>query len=100
MTSGITDSFDGISHADLIGVVRDLVREFERVRGENEALGAALAQLRVGPRALKDELARLKHLPSRPKIKPSGMEKATQADGSRDGWQEGRTLGAAVIWTS
>ena len=91
-------------------MVRDLVREFERVLGENAALSGALATLRIEHQAVKDELARLKHLPPRPPIKPSGMEKATQADGSRtDGKKGGRstrrrgshldklTIGATVV---
>jgi len=110
MTSEPSDSFDRLSHADLIGVVRDLVREFERVRGENEALSVALATLRIEHQAVKDELARLKHLPPRPPIKPSGMDKATRTDGSRTDGKKGErstrrrgshldklTIGATVV---
>ena len=110
MTPEPADSLDRLSHADLIGVVRDLIRELGRVRGENEALSEALAKLRVEHQAVKDELARLKHLPPRPPIKPSGMDKATRAEGPRtDGEKGGRstrrrgghldklTIGATVV---
>src|SRR5271157_3294890 len=73
------DSLERLSHADLIGVVRDLIGEVTRLRAENEKLGAALAQLRIEHQATKDELARLKGLPPRPKFKPSGMDKSTGA---------------------
>lgn len=87
------DSFDRFSHANLIGVVRDLIREVERLRGENEALGGALAKLRIELQAVKDELARLKHLPPRPPIKPSGMDKATRGEATRtDGEKGGRSM--------
>ena len=87
------DSFDRFSHANLIGVVRDLIREVERLRGENEALGGALAKLRIEHQAVKDELARLKHLPPRPPIKPSGMERATRGGATRtDGEKGGRSM--------
>jgi hypothetical protein len=39
---------------------------------------------------LKDEIARLKHLPPRPPFKPSGMEKATQPRPAGSGWLPGR----------
>ena len=70
-----------MTHADLIGVVRDLIGEVTRMQAETEKLGGALAKLRVEHQAVKDELARLKHLPPRPPIKPSGMDKSTQAKG-------------------
>ena len=74
-----------MTHADLIGVVRDLIGEVTGMRAENEKLGGALAKLRVEHQAVKDELARLKHLPPRPPIKPSGMDKSTQIRGSETG---------------
>jgi hypothetical protein len=89
MTSEAGDSLDRLSHADLIGVVRDLAREFERVRGENEALSGALAMLRIERQAVKDELARLKHLPPRPPIKPSGMDKSTRSERPRKDGKKG-----------
>ena len=89
MTSNTTDSFDRFSHADLVDVVRDLMREFERMRGENAALSGALSKIRLEHQAVKDELARLKHLPPRPPIKPSGMDKATPTDGPRKDGKKG-----------
>ena len=76
------DSLDRLSHADLIGVVRELIGEVGRLRAENEKLGVALTQLKAEHQAVKDELARLKHLPPRPPQKPSGMDNATDRGGS------------------
>ena len=81
MAARIPDSLERLSHDDLIGVVRDLIHEVTRLRSENEKVGGALAKLKVEHQAVKDELARLKHLPPRPPIKPSGMDKATNAKG-------------------
>ena len=78
------DSLDRLSHADLIGVVRELIGEVGRLRAENEKLGVALTQLKAEHQAVKDELARLKHLPPRPPQKPSGMDNATDRGGSGD----------------
>ena len=78
-----------LTHADLIGVVRDLIGEVTRMQAETEKLGGALAKLRVDHQAVKDELARLKHLPPRPPIKPSGMDKSTQAKGPEAGDEKG-----------
>jgi hypothetical protein len=81
MAARIPDSLERLSHDDLIGVVRDLIHEVTRLRAENEKVGGALAKLKVEHQAVKDELARLKHLPPRPPIKPSGMDKATDTKG-------------------
>ena len=89
MTLPRPDSLECLTHADLIGVVRDLIGEVTRIRAENEKLGGALAKLRGEYQAVKDELARLKHLPPRPPIKPSGMDKSTQAKGSETGDDKG-----------
>jgi len=62
---------------ELVGLVRRLVGEVEQLRKENEKLSATVAGLRLENQQLKDEIRRLKHLPPRPPIKPSGMEKAT-----------------------
>jgi len=79
VTSPPPDSLERLTPADLIGVVRDLIGEVTRLRVENEKLGAALAKLRIEHQAVKDELARLKGLPPRPPVKPSGMDKSTDA---------------------
>jgi len=79
VTSPPPDSLERLTHAELIGVVRDLIGEVTRLRVENEKLGAALAKLRIEHQAVKDELARLKGLPPRPPVKPSGMDKSTDA---------------------
>src|SRR5246127_200226 len=88
MTSGVPDSLERLSHADLIGVVGDLMGEVGRLRAENEKVNVALTQLKAEHQAVKDELARLKNLTPRPPHKPSGMDKATDrgsegGDGAR-----------------
>ena len=113
MAARIPDSLERLSHDDLIGVVRDLIHEVTRLRSENEKVGGALAKLKVEHQAVKDELARLKHLPPRPPIKPSGMDKATNAKGPEAvGAKGGRstqrrgsqldklTIGATVVVTA
>jgi hypothetical protein len=77
MASGPVDSLERMTPAELIGLVGNLIAEVGRLRAENEKLSEALAMQRVENQALKDEIARLKHLPPRPPLKPSGMEKAT-----------------------
>jgi hypothetical protein len=88
MAARIPDSLERLSHTDLIGVVRDLIHEVTRLRSENEKLSGTLGKLRVEHQAIKDELARLKRLPPRPPIKPSGMDKATEAKGPEGGGNE------------
>lgn len=67
------DSLDTLSLEDLRQLVVRLVGEVRRLQGENQAL--------------KDEVTRLKGLPPRPPMamKPSGMEKATEGEGSGKG---------------
>ena len=40
------DLLERLTHADLIGVVRDLIGEVTRMQAETEKLGGALAKLR------------------------------------------------------
>jgi hypothetical protein len=82
MTLPPPDSLERLTHADLVGVVRDLIGEVTRMRSESEKVVGALAKLRIEHQAVKDELARLKNLPPRPPIKPSGMDKSTPAKGA------------------
>jgi hypothetical protein len=104
MTSGVPDSLERLSHADLIGVVRDLIGEVGRLRAENEKVNFALTQLKAEHQAVKDELAPLKNLPPRPPHKPSGMDKRrTAADWKaatdRAPRARSRAVDAAANWT-
>ncbi len=58
-------SLDGLSLAELRELVGVLISEVRRLQADNQAL--------------RDEVARLKCLPPRPRSRPSGMEKATGA---------------------
>ena len=77
MSPSSIDSLENLSLTELVGVVRGLMGEVERLRKENEKLKAALAAAKRENQELKDELRRVKGLPPRPPVKPSGMEKAT-----------------------
>src|SRR6516164_8300511 len=77
MTPDPTDSLEQMAPAELIGLVRRLVGGMARLQAEVERVNGVAAGLRVENQVLKDEIARLKHLPPRPPHKPSGMEKAT-----------------------
>ena len=48
------------------------------------------ARLKAENAALREEIARLKGLKGRPKLKPSGMEKATETAGATGGKRKGR----------
>jgi hypothetical protein len=93
MTTPDSDSLERLTHAELIGVVRELIGEVTRLRAENEKLSGSLARLKLDHQAVKDELARLKHLPPRPPQKPSGMEKSTEGKGPQAGGDnDGRSM--------
>ena len=77
MASGPTDSLETLSPPELIGLVRRLIGEVERLGKANEKLAAGLASAKRENQELKDEIRRLKGLPPRPPMKPSGMETAT-----------------------
>src|SRR5918994_5137537 len=85
MSSPAAASLEALSLAELRELVGALISEVSELRAENTALQsraesqqASLAALRAENQALRDEVARLKGLPSRPPIsRPSGMEKAT-----------------------
>jgi hypothetical protein len=59
-----------LSAEELRGLVAELLRQLQALREENAAL--------------KDEIARLKGLNGRPKLRPSGMEPATAAAAARE----------------
>ena len=77
MCPGPIDSLAGLGSAELVGLVRRLIGEVERLREENGKLIAAVSALKAENQTLKDEVRRLKGLPPRPPFKPSGMEKMT-----------------------
>ena len=58
------EAIEGLAIGELRSLVESLLAEVTRLRAENAAL--------------REEVARLKGLPPRPKLKPSGMEKASQ----------------------
>src|SRR5208283_2591385 len=78
MSPGASDSLERMTPTELVGLVRRLLGEVERLRAENGKVSAAFAGLRVENQTLKDEIARLKGWQPRPPHKPSGMEKATE----------------------
>jgi hypothetical protein len=89
MSPSGSDSLELMAPAELIGLVRRLLGEMERMRAEREKVEAAFAELQVKHQTLKDELARLKKLPPRPPQKPSGMDKATDRPDGEAGASKG-----------
>ena len=82
MTVVSPDSFESLEPAELIGLVRRVLGEVEKLGRENEKLSATVTGLRLENQQLKDEIRRLKRLPPRPPFAPSGMEKATDPAGA------------------
>jgi hypothetical protein len=76
------DSLEGLSPTELVGLLRRVLSELERERAEKLDLKSAFLEQRREIEQLKDEVRRLKNLPPRPPIKPSGMEKATPSSGA------------------
>jgi len=89
MTPGLTDSLESLSAPELVGLVRGLIGEVERLRKDNEKLIAGLLAVKRENQDLKDEIRRLKGLPPRPPFKPSGMEKATEREAPEQPGQPG-----------
>ena len=79
MPAFTADSLEGLGPTELVGLLRRAVSELERERAEKAELKATLLEQRREIEQLKDEIRRLKNLPPRPPIKPSGMETATRS---------------------
>src|SRR3954464_14487705 len=74
-----------LSLAELRDLVGELVSEAGRLRADTVAQQATITALRAENQVLRDEVARLKGLPPRPPSRPSGMERATEAEGAGAG---------------
>ena len=91
MTPVGSDPVDALPLADLRRVVSALVAQVATLQDAGDQHVAVLALKDAEIAALKDEIARLKGLPPRPrfKVKPSGMEQATKPVGKK-GRRRGR----------
>ena len=87
MSSPDTAPLETLSLAELRDLVGALV-------AKGAELGAANAALKAENQALRDEVARLKGLPPRPPLRPSGMEKATSGGAGTGGKRSRRRRGA------
>ena len=56
MSASSNDLLEGLGGTELVGLVRRLIGEVERLREENEKLNAALAAARLENQQLKDEI--------------------------------------------
>ncbi|WP_218036415.1 hypothetical protein [Sphingobium sp. EM0848] len=92
MTSGGSGPDDDGGFADLRRVVGALAAQVGTLQETVERLTIENAELKAENLALKDEIARLKGLPPRPKFKakPSGMEQAISKPKSKKGRKRGR----------
>jgi hypothetical protein len=92
MTPGGSGPEDDASLADLRRVVTALASQVTALQDDVNRLTAVVASKDVEIVALKDEIARLKGLPPRPKFKtkPSGMEQATSKPAGKKGRKRGR----------
>lgn len=84
-----------MSPPEVLAFARGLLAEMRELRSAYQDLRRDFAELKIEHQAVKDELARVKKLPPRPPIRPSGMEKATsenksEKSGDRDGAKRGR----------
>lgn len=70
-----------MSLPEAVAFARALLSRMSELESRCENLLRDFAQLKIEHQATKDELARLKKLPPRPPIKPSGMDKATSGTG-------------------
>ncbi|MFC4595921.1 hypothetical protein [Sphingobium tyrosinilyticum] len=92
MTPGGSGPDDDGGFADLRRVVGALAAQVKSLQEAVDRLTSENAELKAENLALKDEIARLKGLPPRPKFKakPSGMEQATSKPKSKKGRKRGR----------
>ena len=90
MTSPPGRSSKPLSSTALRLLVSDLAGKIDRLEQEVERVHLDNSNLRRDNQALKDEIARLKHLPPRPPFKPSGMDMATQPKPPGPGRRPGR----------
>ena len=72
------DLLDRMSPPEVLAFARGLLAEMRELRSAYQDLRRDFAELKIEHQAVKDELARVKKLPPRPPIRPSGMEKATR----------------------
>ena len=80
------EEIETLSIGDLRSLVASLLAEVVRLREGNAAL-------RAENTGLKQEIARLKGLPPRPKLKPSGMERASEPPASGPSGERRRRRG-------
>ena len=101
MEFGPADSLETLNSTELIGLVRRLVGEVERLRKENEKLTAALASANREKQELKDEIRRLKGLPPRPPqppTKPSGHGEGDRPSSAGDPERAGGAAAPPRPW--